>query len=394
MQKVGITHFFILRIRNLSLRFGFCIAFNLPNKTKKVFMDKESLLRLVDSLHRDKEIAKDVVFQGIEAALTTAARKHFKSQEMISIQIDRNTGEILAKEGDHTIDPSELGRITAQTAKQVIIQKIREAERDVIYEDFVSRRGAIVSGTVQRFEGSTIIVNLGKTEGVLQRSEQIDGEHYNTNERVRAIVFDVKKIGTRVRILLSRTHPDFVRRLFELEVPEIAENTIEIKALARDPGHRTKIAVASSDLNVDCVGACVGVRGSRIKNIVDELNGEKIDIIRWSDEPEVLLPNALKPAEVSGIILSSENQVATIVVPNDQLSLAIGKRGQNVRLASRLTSWDIDIITESEFDERQKSGTVGLAEVAESNKKSSDSSNITITGSAEQIKTGGEQEEV
>ena len=180
----------------------------------------------------------------------------------------------------------------------------------------------------------------------------------------------------------------------ELEVPEIAENTIEIKALVRDPGHRTKIAVASSDLNVDCVGACVGVRGSRIKNIVDELNGEKIDIIRWSDEPEVLLPNALKPAEVSGIILSAENQVATIVVPNDQLSLAIGKRGQNVRLASRLTSWDIDIITESEFDERQKGGTVGLAEVAESNKKSSDNSNITIAGSAEQIKTGGEKEEV
>lgn len=261
-------------------------------------MDKESLLRLVDSLHRDKEIAKDVVFQGIEAALTTAARKHFKSQEMVSIQIDRNTGEILAREGDRKIDPSELGRITAQTAKQVIIQKIREAERDVIYEDFVSRKGAIVSGTVQRFEGPTIIVNLGKTEGILHKLEQIDDEHYNTNERVRAIVFDVKKVGTRVRILLSRTHPDFVRRLFELEVPEIAENTIEIKALAREPGHRTKIAVASSDQNVDCVGACVGVRGSRIKNIVDELNGEKIDIIRWSDEPEVLLPNALKPAEV------------------------------------------------------------------------------------------------
>ncbi|OOP56868.1 MAG: transcription termination factor NusA [Candidatus Brocadia carolinensis] len=264
-------------------------------------MDKESLLRLVDSLHRDKEIAKDVVFQGIEAALTTAARKHFKSHEMVSIQIDRNTGEILAKEGDRTIDPSELGRITAQTAKQVIIQKIREAERDVIYDDFISRRGTIVSGTVQRFEGSAIIINLGKTEGTLQRSEQIEGEHYNMNERVRTVVFDVKKIGSRVRILLSRTHPDFVRRLFELEVPEIAENTIEIKALAREPGHRTKISVASSDPNVDCVGACVGVRGSRIKNIVDELNGEKIDIIRWSDEPEVLLPNALKPAEVPGL---------------------------------------------------------------------------------------------
>lgn len=357
-------------------------------------MDKESLLRLVDSLHRDKEIAKDVVFQGIEAALTTAARKHFKSQEMVCIQIDRNTGEILAKEGDRAIDPSELGRITAQTAKQVIIQKIREAERDVIYDDFVSRRGSIVSGTVQRFEGSAIIVNLGKTEGVLQRSEQIDGEHYNMNERVRAIVFDVKKIGIRIRILLSRTHPDFVRRLFELEVPEIGENTIEIKALAREPGHRTKIAVASCDPNVDSVGACVGVRGSRIKNIVDELNGEKIDIIRWSDEPEVLLPNALKPADVSGIILSSESQVATIVVPNDQLSLAIGKRGQNVRLASRLTSWDIDIITESEFEERQKNSAEGFTEVAEANKKIDDNVTATITESGERIQTGGEKEEV
>ncbi|TVM00917.1 MAG: transcription termination factor NusA [Candidatus Brocadia sp. WS118] len=357
-------------------------------------MDKESLLRLVDSLHRDKEIAKDVVFQGIEAALTTAARKHFKSHEMVSIQIDRNTGEILAKEGDRNIDPSELGRITAQTAKQVIIQKIREAERDVIYDDFVSRKGSIVSGTVQRFEGSAIIVNLGKTEGTLQRSEQIDGEHYNMNERVRAIVFVVEKIGSRVRILLSRTHPDFVRRLFELEVPEIAENTIEIKALAREPGHRTKISVASSDPNVDCVGACVGVRGSRIKNIVDELNGEKIDIIRWSDEPEVLLPNALKPAEVSGIILSAENQVATIVVPNDQLSLAIGKRGQNVRLASRLTSWDIDIITESEFEERQKTSTEGLTEVAESNKKPADNVATTTTESDAHIQAGGEKEEV
>lgn len=357
-------------------------------------MDKESLLRLVDSLHRDKEIAKDVVFQGIEAALTTAARKHFKSHEMVSIQIDRNTGEILAKEGDRTIDPSELGRITAQTAKQVIIQKIREAERDVIYDDFISRRGTIVSGTVQRFEGSAIIINLGKTEGTLQRSEQIEGEHYNMNERVRTVVFDVKKIGSRVRILLSRTHPDFVRRLFELEVPEIAENTIEIKALAREPGHRTKISVASSDPNVDCVGACVGVRGSRIKNIVDELNGEKIDIIRWSDEPEVLLPNALKPAEVSGIILSAENQVATIVVPNDQLSLAIGKRGQNVRLASRLTSWDIDIITESEFEERQKTSTEGLAEVAELNKKPADNVVTTTTESGEHIQAGEEKEEV
>lgn len=330
-------------------------------------MDKESLLRLVDSLHRDKEIAKEVVFQGIEAALTTAAKKHFRSQETVSIQIDRTTGEIVAMEGDRKIDPSELGRITAQTAKQVIIQKIREAERDVIFEDFSNRKGVIVSGKVQRFEGATMIVNLGKTEGVLQKSEQTANEHYNIGERVRAIVLDVKKVGTRVKITLSRTHPDFVRKLFELEVPEIAENTIEIKALAREAGHRTKIAVASGDENVDCVGACVGMRGSRIKNIVDELNGEKIDIIRWSEEPEVLLPNALKPAEVSGIILSPENRTATIVVPNDQLSLAIGKRGQNVRLASRLTEWNIDIITDAEFEERQKAGDVELVEITEAN---------------------------
>src|SRR3990172_8989455 len=299
-------------------------------------MDKESLLRLVDSLHRDKEIAKDVVFQGIEAALTTAARKHFKSPEAISIQIDRHTGEIVAMD-----------------------------------------------------------VNLGKTEGVLHKSEQIADEHYNTGERIRATVFDVKKVGTRVRIMLSRAHTDFVRRLFELEVPEIAEGTIEIKALAREPGHRTKIAVTSSDLNVDCVGACVGVRGSRIKNIVDELNGEKIEIIRWSDEPETLLPNALKPAEVSGIILSSENQVATIVVPNDQLSLAIGKRGQNVRLASRLTAWDIDIITESELEERQKASVLETTEVAGSNKAPSDNLNGTPpdAGTTEGVKTGGNKED-
>lgn len=355
-------------------------------------MDKESLLRLVDSLHRDKEIAKDVVFQGIEAALTTAARKHFKSPNMISIQINRDTGEIIALEGDHKIDPSELGRITAQTAKQVIIQKIREAERDVIYEEFLSRKGTIVSGIVQRFEGSAMIVNLGKTEATLHKSEQIADEHYNNGERARALVVDVKKAGTRVKILLSRAHPDFVRRLFELEVPEIAEGTIEIRTLAREPGHRTKIAVSSSDRNVDCVGACVGVRGSRIKNIVDELNGEKIDIIRWSDEPEVLLPNALKPAEVSGIILSAENQVATIVVPNDQLSLAIGKKGQNVRLASRLTGWDIDIITESELEERQKPSTVELTEVAESNKTTSDNLNTAGSVPAESVEAAGKKE--
>ncbi len=317
-------------------------------------MDKESLLRLVDMLHKDKDIDKDIVFQGIESALESATKKHLKTEEHISIKIDRETGGIVALQGDQEVDLSDLGRITAQTAKQVIIQKIREAERDVIFDEYSGRKGSIVSGTVQRFEGSNIVVNLSKIEGYLPKVEQISNEHYRTGERIRSLVFEVKKLGNKVRILLSRTHPRFVRQLFELEVPEILEETIKIKGLVREAGFRTKIAVYSEDPNIDCVGACVGVRGTRIKSIVDELNGEKIDIIRWDEEPEVFIPNTLKPAEVTGILLSPENQVATVVVPDDQLSLAIGKRGQNVRLASKLAGWDIDIITEIELERERE----------------------------------------
>ncbi|MHC4267688.1 MAG: transcription termination factor NusA [Planctomycetota bacterium] len=317
-------------------------------------MDKESLLRLVELLHKDKDIDKDIVFQGIESALESAARKHLKTNDPISIKIDRVTGEISATQGEQEIDLSDLGRITAQTAKQVIIQKIKEAERDVIYNEYIERKGTIVSGMVQRFEGPTIIINLGKTEGSLPKSEQISNEYHRSGERVRCLVTEVKKVGHKVKILLSRTHPSFVRQLFELEVPEIPEKIVEIKGLVREAGYRTKIAVFSEDPNVDCVGACVGVRGTRIKNIVDELNGEKIDIIRWDEEQEVFIPNTLKPAEVTGILLSPENQVATVVVPNDQLSLAIGKRGQNVRLASKLAGWDIDIITEVELERERE----------------------------------------
>lgn len=319
-------------------------------------MDKGELLRLVDSLHRDKNIDKEVVFRGIEDALASAARKHFISAEPISIKIDRATGEIVAHEKDRRIDPSDLGRISAQTAKQVIIQKIRDAERDAIYEEFMARKGTIVSGTVQRFEGPTMIINLGKVEGFMPRSEQISNEPYRPGERIRTLILDVRKVGTKVKIILSRNHADFVRRLFELEVPEISERIIEIKAVAREAGHRTKIAVDSKDPNVDSVGACVGIRGSRIKNIVDELSGEKIDIVRWSEAPEVLIPNTLKPAEVSSILLSTEERHATVVVPEDQLSLAIGKKGQNVRLAAKLTQWDIDIVTESELQQRISEG--------------------------------------
>ncbi|OHB39146.1 MAG: transcription termination factor NusA [Planctomycetes bacterium RIFCSPHIGHO2_02_FULL_50_42] len=324
-------------------------------------MDREELLRLVETLRRDKDINKEIVFEGIEAALMSAARKHFAHREGITIKIDRTTGELVAREGDRLVDPAELGRISAQTAKQVMIQKIREAERNAVYDEFVKRKGTIVTGTVQSFEGPNIVVNLGKVEAILPKSEQILDESYHLGDRVRAMLLDVKKVSQRVKVVLSRSHPDFVRKLFELEVPEISEKIIEIKAIAREAGYRTKIAVQSQDPRVDCVGACVGVRGSRIKNIVDELVGEKIDIIRWEEAPEAFIPNTLKPAEIVGIMLSPETHQATVVVPNDQLALAIGKRGQNVRLASKLTSWDIDILTEEELSKKEITTEEGIS---------------------------------
>ncbi|MGR3317469.1 MAG: transcription termination factor NusA [Candidatus Anammoxibacter sp.] len=313
-------------------------------------MDSEAILRLVDSLHRDKDIDKEKVFVGIELAIQSAVRKHSKDKEDITVVIDRNTGDINVQGGNGQIDPSALGRITAQTAKQVIIQKVREAESIAIFDEFTSRKNTIVSGVVRRFEGPNMLVDLGKTEGVLHKSGQIYGEYYHVGERVRTLILDVKRFAHKVKVILSRTHADFVRRLFEMEVPEIAEKIIEIKGIARESGHRTKIAVHSTDANVDCVGACVGVRGVRIKSVVNELNGEKIDIVKWSDVPEEFLPNALKPAGVTGIVLSSEGRSASIIVPDEQFSLAIGKRGQNVRLASILTDWNLDIITESQFE--------------------------------------------
>jgi N utilization substance protein A len=249
------------------------------------------------------------------------------------------------------MDPAELGRIAAQTAKQVIIQKIREAERDSLYEEFEDQRGDLVTGTVQRFEGGAVLVNLGKTDALLPRSEQIPGESHHPNERIRAVILDVRKVGQRVKIILSRTHPDFVRRLFELEIPEIADQIIQIRALAREAGYRSKVAVSSIDSKVDAVGACVGVRGTRIKNIVDELGGERIDIVRWNESLQVLIPNALQPAEIDEVMLCQLLGRAIVLVREDQLSLAIGRRGQNVRLASKLVGWDIEIMTSEELDE-------------------------------------------
>ena len=251
------------------------------------------LVRIVDSIHRDKNISKDILFEGIQSALTTAARKHYPEAGEIEVRIDPDSGAIDATKDGVKMDPAELGRIAAQTAKQVIIQKIREAERDSLFDEFEDQRGDLVTGTVQRFEGGAVIVNLGKTDAILPRSEQIPGESYHPNERIRAIILDVRKVGQRVKIILSRTHPDFVRRLFELEIPEIADQIIAIRALAREAGYRSKVAVTSIDTKVDAVGACVGVRGTRIKNIVDELGGERIDIVRWNESLQVLIPNAL-----------------------------------------------------------------------------------------------------
>ncbi len=313
----------------------------------------QELLRIVDNIARDKNIDKESIFVDLEEAMVSAARKHFGEPESnIKVSIDRNTGQISASKDDVQIDIKQLGRIPAQTAKQVIIQKIRADERSSIFAEFVQRKGEIISGTVVRYESGTLIVTLDRwTEGFMPKGEQIMGQTHRVGERIRCLILDVKETSNQVKIILSRTHPDFIRRLFELEVPEISEKIIEIRVLAREAGYRTKVAVASFDEKVDPVGACVGVRGSRIKNIVDELGGEKIDIVRWNESSQVLVSNALMPAKVSEIALCFELGRATVVVDEDQLSLAIGKHGQNVRLAARLTGWDIDILTPDEYNQ-------------------------------------------
>ena len=309
------------------------------------------LVRIVDSIYRDKNIPKEVLFEGIESALATAARKHYPDAQDITVKIDPDTGRITTTTDGVIVDPPEFGRIAAQTAKQVIIQKIREAERDILFDEFDGQRGELVTGTIQKFEGGAVTVNLGKTDALLPRGEQIPGESHHPGERVRAIILEVRKVGQRIKIILSRTHPDFVRRLFELEIPEIADGVIAIRALAREAGYRSKVAVSSLDPKVDAVGACVGVRGTRIKNIVDELGGERIDIVRWNEALQVLIPNSLQPAEIDEVMLCNLLGRAIVLVREDQLSLAIGRRGQNVRLASKLVGWDIEIMTSEELDE-------------------------------------------
>jgi len=327
-------------------------------------MDANEVLRIVDAIHRDKNIDKEIVFEGIEAALISAAKKHFGEDEEIVVQIDREDGTITGTHNGEPLAPEEMAeRIGAQTAKQVMIQKIREAERDALYDEYEEQRGQLVTGVIQRYEGGTATVALSNVEAILPRGEQIPGETHHANERVRTTVYEVKKQGSRVRVILSRTKPQLVQRLFEQEIPEIAEGVIQIKAVAREPGYRTKVAVSSNDQRVDCVGACVGVRGNRIKNIVDELAGERIDIVRWDDDMQVLIPNALQPAEVDEVILCQMLGRAIVLVREDQLSLAIGRRGQNVRLASKLCGWDIEIMTREELDEQIEQAVVGFSDL-------------------------------
>ena len=313
-------------------------------------------IRIIDSIARDRNIDREILINDLEQAMVSAARKHFNSldTEEFTCSIEPISGEIRLWRHDELGEQEEipiedLGRIPAQTAKQVMIQRFREDERASILEEFSKRLGEVVTGTAHRYEGGALIVQVDRAEGFMPRSEQIPGEVFHPGDRVRCLIRDVREDGSRVKVVLSRSHQDFIRRLFEAEVPEVAEHIIEIKAMAREPGFRTKIAVSSIDSKVDAVGACVGVRGSRIRNIVDELGGEKIDIVRWNESSQILISNSLKPAEVEEVSLCFELGRATIIVRDDQLSLAIGRRGQNVRLAARLTGWDIDILTPAEF---------------------------------------------
>lgn len=325
-------------------------------------MNPSEVLRIVDAIHRDKNIEQEIVFQAIEAALVSAAKKNYGEDSDIQITIDRQDGSIAGTCDGNALDPEEtVGRIGAQTAKQVIIQKIREAERDALYDEYQELIGQMVGGVIQRGDGGATTVSLGNVEAILPRGEQIPGESHHPNERIRATVFDVRKQGSRVKVILSRTRPQLVQRLFEQEIPEISEGVISVRAMAREPGYRSKVAVSSSDQRVDCVGACVGVRGNRIKNIVDELSGERIDIVRWNDDMQVLIPNALQPAEVDEVILCKMMGRAIVLVREDQLSLAIGRRGQNVRLASKLCGWDIEIMTREELEEQIERAVTGFS---------------------------------
>jgi N utilization substance protein A len=351
-----------------------------------VSANRLELLQIADAVAREKSIPREVVLESMEDALQRAARSRYGQETEVRAEINPKTGEIrfsrlllvvdqvennatqiamedarkknpAAQVGDwiaETLPPFEYGRIPAQAAKQVIVQKVREAERDRQYEEYKDRIGEVINGLVKRVEYGNVIVDLGRSEAIIRRDELIPREMFRPGDRVRAYVYDVRREQRGPQIFLSRTHPQFMAKLFAQEVPEIYDGIIEVKSVARDPGSRAKIAVVSRDSSIDPVGACVGMRGSRVQAVVNELQGEKIDIIPWSVDAATFIVNALQPAEVVKVVLDEDSARIEVVVPDDQLSLAIGRRGQNVRLASQLTGWDIDILTEAEESERRQ----------------------------------------
>ncbi|HHO47808.1 MAG TPA: transcription termination/antitermination protein NusA [Desulfobacteraceae bacterium] len=359
-------------------------------------MNTENLKRIIDQISRDKGIDRALLVEAIEEAVRSAARKKYGSRRDIEVQFNEETGEIEVFQyrtvvdkvedeeteisleearrldpeveleddlGEKILDISGLGRIAAQSAKQVIIHRMRDAERDVIYEMFRDRQGSIVNGIVQRFERGNMIVNLGRTDAVLPRDGQIPKRSFKQGDRIRAYLLEVRQDSRDSQLILSRTCNEFLIKLFEMEVPEIAEGIVKIMGAAREPGFRAKIAVSSTESDVDPVGACVGLKGSRVQNVVQELQGERIDIVPWSPDPAKYVYNALAPAEVSMVIVDEENHQLLVVVPDDQLSLAIGRQGQNVRLASRLMNWRIDVKSESRYANLEDPGYRSLITV-------------------------------
>ena len=371
------------------------------SKTNNQAIDSSELIIAMEELEKEKGIKKDYLLEAIETALVTAYKRNFDSAENVRITMDKETGEIhvyaekdvVEKPEDVENDklqisledakrinsklevgdkaeieqvPKNFGRIAAQTAKQVIVQKIREASRNFLFDEFNERKGEIVSGIVQKADGGTVVLDLGKLEGIMPVKEQIPTEKYKVNDKIRAYIVNVER-GTKgaPQVIVSRANNDFVRKLFELEIPEIYEGLIEIKGVSRDPGNRSKVAVYSPNENIDPVGSCVGQKGIRIQNIINELNGEKIDVIEWSEDPATYISAALLPAEVMAVDVKPEEKFAQVIVRDDQLSLAIGKAGQNARLVARLTNWKIDIKSESQFREM----LAKLNESAESEEK-------------------------
>ncbi len=324
------------------------------------------LLTILDSMEREKGIDKEILFTALESALVSAARKIVgKNVEDVQVRLDRETGEIHVTSEGRELRSEEFGRIAAQTAKQVIIQKIREAERDIIYDDYHERISSLCTGFVHRFEKNALIIDLGKSEALLPRKEVSAKDNFKQGDRVRVLIQEVRKTAKGPQIIVSRNSPMFVKRLFELEVPEIDEGIVEIKNIAREAGDRTKLAVYSKEEKVDAVGACVGMRGQRVKNIVREIGGERVDIIRWHDDPKEFIREALSPAQIGAIQIDREKRQAQVVVDEDQLSLAIGKHGQNVRLASKLTGWSIDIRGRQEMQTLEQVSLLSIEGVGE-----------------------------